>query len=99
MLRDTVAADLDRPTVVAGDFNAVDDHGPMQQLRGLGLKSATDVLGAGWLPTYPANRAFPPLMPIDHVLINEPAHRHLDHTFTIEGSDHLGLLAVLAGTQ
>ena len=70
-LRNAVAADLERPTIVAGDFNAVDDHGPMQQLRGLGLKSATDVLGAGWLPTYPANRRFPPLLPIDHVLVND----------------------------
>ena len=98
-LRDIVAADLERPTIVAGDFNAIDDHGPMQRLRALGLKSATDVVGAGWQPTYPANRTFPPLMPIDHVLINSQLTATSITTFKNEGSDHLGLIAVLAGTQ
>ena len=99
VLRNAAATDRDRPTVLAGDFNAVDDHGPMQQLRGLGLKSATDVLGAGWLPSYPANRAFPPLLPIDHVLINDQLTATSITSFSIDGSDHLGLLTVLAGTQ
>jgi len=98
-LRDVVAADLERPTIVAGDFNAIDDHGPMQQLRGLGLKSATDVVGAGWQPTYPANRIFPPLMPIDKVLINSQLTATSITTFKNQGSDHLGLIAVLAGTS
>ena len=60
-----------RPLIVAGDFNAVDDHGPMRALTHDGLESATDIVGAGWLPTYPANRRFPPLIPIDHVLVNK----------------------------
>ena len=42
------------PLVVAGDFNAVAEQGPMQRLHRLGLRSATDLAGAGWLPTYPA---------------------------------------------
>ena len=33
LLRKKVIDNLDRPLVVAGDFNAVDDHGPMQALR------------------------------------------------------------------
>ena len=98
-LRNAVAADLGRPTIVAGDFNAVDDHGPMQQLRGLGLKSATDVVGAGWQPTYPANRGVPPLLPIDHVLINSQLTATSITTLQNKDSDHLGLIAVLAGTQ
>lgn len=98
-LRAAVAADLQRPTIVAGDFNAVNDHGPMQQLRGLGLKSATDIVGAGWQPTYPANRRFPPLMPIDHVLVNDQLTATSITTLQNKDSDHLGLLAVLAGTS
>jgi endonuclease/exonuclease/phosphatase (EEP) superfamily protein YafD len=98
-LRNAVAADLGRPTIVAGDFNAVYDHEPMQHLRGLGLKSATDIVGAGWQPTYPANRSFPPLMAIDHVLVNSRLTATSITTLPNKDSDHLGLLAVLAGTQ
>lgn len=98
-LRSAVAADLKRPTIVAGDFNAIDDHGPMQQLRGLGLKSATDIVGAGWQPTYPANRRFPPLMAIDHILVNSQLTATSITTLQNRDSDHLGLIAVLAGTQ
>ena len=30
LLNEAVSDNLDQPLVVAGDFNAVDDHGPMQ---------------------------------------------------------------------
>lgn len=98
LLRRTVVDNLDRPLVVAGDFNAVADHGPMQALQRAGLKNATDVAGAGWLPTYPANRSFPPLLPIDHVMINKDLTATSVTSFTVAGSDHRGLLATLALT-
>ena len=96
-VRRAVIDNLDQPLVVAGDFNAVDDHGPMQALKRAGLKSATDVAGAGWLPTYPANRGFPPLLPIDHIMINKDLTATSVTTFAVSGSDHRGLLATLAG--
>ena len=99
VLREAVIDNLDQPLVVAGDFNAVDDHGPMQTLRRAGLKSATDVAGAGWLPTYPANGPIPPLLPIDHVLINEDLTASSVSSFPVSGSDHRGLFATLAGTM
>lgn len=99
LLRRTVIDNLNQPLVVAGDFNAVDDHGPMQALRRAGLKNATDVAGAGWLPTYPANRQFPPLLPIDHVMINSDLTATSVTSFTVSGTDHRGLLATLAGTD
>lgn len=89
---------LDRPLVVAGDFNAVDDHGPMQRMRKLGLRSVTDLTGAGWLPTWPANRRFPPLLPIDHVMVDRFLTATSVRTFAVSGTDHLGLLTTLAGT-
>jgi endonuclease/exonuclease/phosphatase (EEP) superfamily protein YafD len=100
LIRDAVAEDLVTPTIVAGDFNAVEDHGPMQQLRRLGLRSASDIVGAGWQPTYPAGRRLvPPLLPIDHVLVND---RRLTATsvtaHNVPGTDHRGLLVTLAGT-
>jgi len=87
-----------RPLIVAGDFNAVDDHGPMQRLRRLGLRSATDLVGAGWVPTYPANRLVPPLLPIDHVLVDDHLTATSLQRVPIAGTDHLGLLVTLAPT-
>jgi endonuclease/exonuclease/phosphatase (EEP) superfamily protein YafD len=99
VVRRAVIDNLDHPLVVAGDFNAVDDHGPMQALQRAGLKSVTDVAGAGWLPTYPANRPIPPLLPIDHVLINEALTSTSVTSFAVSGSDHRGLFVTLAGTR
>ena len=96
---EAVADDLTGPMVVAGDFNAVEEHGPMQRLRALGLKSVTDVAGAGWLPTFPADRRYPPLVPIDHVLIDEQLTATSVSTFQVDGSDHLGLLTTLADAR
>ena len=98
ILRATVDANLNRPLVMAGDFNAVDDHGPLQFLRRQGLESATDIVGAGWLPTYPARRFLPPLLPIDHVMINNRLTATSIRTVKIPGTDHLGLIATIAGT-
>lgn len=95
-LAQVAAENLDRPLVVAGDFNAVDDHGPMQDLHRLGLESATDIVGAGWLPTYPANRPFPPLLPIDHVLVDDQLTATSIHRVRVAGTDHLGLLTTIA---
>ncbi|HEY5821193.1 MAG TPA: endonuclease/exonuclease/phosphatase family protein [Propionibacteriaceae bacterium] len=98
LLRRTLAPLLGDRLVVAGDFNAVDDHGPMQALRADGLRSATDLTGAGWMPTYPANRSFPPLLPIDHVLVSQRMTATEIHSFRVAGTDHLGVFATLAGS-
>jgi endonuclease/exonuclease/phosphatase (EEP) superfamily protein YafD len=98
ILRATADAYLTQPLVMAGDLNAVDDHGPLQALRRDGLESATDIAGAGWLPTYPANKVLPPLLPIDHVLLNDKLTATSIHTIKVPGTDHLGLVATIAGT-
>lgn len=98
-LRRVVADHGEGPLVVAGDFNAVDGHGPMQRLRRLGLRSATDLTGGGWVPTYPADRTVPPLLPIDHVLVNSALTVTELTAATVPGTDHRGLLVTIAGTQ
>ncbi len=97
VLQSSVEQNLDQPLMVVGDLNAVNDHGPMRALRRAGMKSATDVVGAGWLPTYPANRRLPPLLPIDHVLLNDQLTATSISTVHIDGTDHLGLVAAVAG--
>ena len=98
-LERTVLANESQPLVVAGDLNAIDDHAPLLRLRADGMRSVTDLLGAGWVPTYPANRWFPPLLPIDHVLVDDQLTATALRTVRMPGSDHLGLLATVAGTS
>lgn len=86
--------------VVAGDFNAIDDHGPMRTMYAHGFTSATDITGAGWMPTFPSDgRFYPPLLEIDHVLVNSRLTALSINTFRISGTDHLGLIARLAGSR
>ena len=98
LLEGTVRANQGSPLVVAGDLNAIDDHAPLVRLRAAGLRSATDLVGAGWVPTYPADRSFPPLFPIDHVLVNDQLTVTALRTVHLPGTDHLGLVATVAGT-
>lgn len=98
-LRQWLARQDDTPTVVAGDFNAVDDHGPMQQLYAAGWRSAADLAGAGFVRTYPANRRFPPLIGIDHMLVNSSLTATSYATFEVSGTDHLGVRVAIAGTR
>jgi endonuclease/exonuclease/phosphatase (EEP) superfamily protein YafD len=98
LIRDAVTEDQVAPMIIAGDFNAVEDHGPMQRLRRMGLRSVSDVVGAGWQPTYPAGRTVPPLLPIDHVLVNDRLTATSVSAFDVARTDHRGLLVTLAGT-
>lgn len=95
-LRNAARANLGRPLIVAGDLNAVDDHGPLLQMRRDGMESVTDILGAGWLPTYPANRKIPPLLPIDHILLDHFLTATSVRRVSIANTDHLGLVAQIA---
>nr|WP_294693334.1 endonuclease/exonuclease/phosphatase family protein [uncultured Friedmanniella sp.] len=94
-LRRVVQQHRSLPLVVAGDLNAVPDHGPMQDLRRLGLRSAADLVGAGWAPTYPANRLVPPLLTIDHVLLDDRLAAGSLERVRVTGTDHLGVLVRL----
>jgi endonuclease/exonuclease/phosphatase (EEP) superfamily protein YafD len=95
-LRAAVRANSGGPLIVAGDLNAVDDHAPLRALRADGMRSVTDLLGAGWLPTYPANRTVPPLLPIDHILVSPQLTATSVTRFSVPGTDHLGLKAEIA---
>lgn len=78
--------------VVAGDFNATDDHVQFRRLLSGGYVDAADQSGAGYLATYPADRWFGPVVAIDHVLTRGGTATSLD-SLGIAGSDHRGLLS------
>lgn len=87
------------PMIIAGDFNAVDDHLTMQNLYADGYRSAADLAGAGFVRTWPADRRFPPLIAIDHVLLTPNLTATAFDTFRVPGTDHLGVRAVVAGVD
>lgn len=89
----------DDPTVIAGDLNSVNDHKTIRDFASHGFQSATKIAGAGWIPTYPADSVLPPLLPIDHVLINKRLTATSVHAFNVDGTDHRGLMARLAPTS
>lgn len=86
-----LAADHDdKPLVVAGDLNATADHLTLRELQARAHLSDT-ATGHGWHPTYPADRWYPPLIQIDHVLTSAEFSLISFDTFRVAGTDHLGL--------
>ncbi|OZC97526.1 hypothetical protein CH275_25755 [Rhodococcus sp. 06-235-1A] len=85
----------DGPVVVAGDFNATQDHRRYRDLQDGRFVDAAVATGAGMLRTYPAHTWHPPVIAIDHVLVADMAVRSVE-AVTIPGSDHRGILARLA---
>jgi endonuclease/exonuclease/phosphatase (EEP) superfamily protein YafD len=88
------------PQVVAGDFNATRDHGPFRQLLDVGLTDAADTQGWRAWPamTWPANRAFPPVMRLDHVLVSAGFGVRDVSVVQIPGTDHRAVVARLTMT-
>lgn len=94
-----LAGTVEGPLVVAGDFNAVDQHLVMHRWRAAGLVDAAHSSGSGWLRTWPADSPALPLLGIDHVLTTCDLRGTGVSTFRASGSDHLGIRAVLELTD
>jgi endonuclease/exonuclease/phosphatase (EEP) superfamily protein YafD len=83
---------LTGPTVlIGGDFNATPDDAQFRAVLGSRYLDAARQAGAGYTPTWPANRWYPPLITIDHVVTQGAVARSAD-TVDIPGSDHRALV-------
>jgi endonuclease/exonuclease/phosphatase (EEP) superfamily protein YafD len=80
------------PVLVAGDFNATTDHAQFRALLDHGYVDAADQTGAGYLPTYPNDRWYGPIIGIDHVLTRGSVVPDDVQTLGLSGSDHRALL-------
>lgn len=80
--------------VVAGDFNSTPDMRQFRDLLTNGYRDAVEQTGAGFAPTFPSNKWFPPVLVIDHVLTRNAAASSI-RTVSIPGSDHRALLATI----
>jgi endonuclease/exonuclease/phosphatase (EEP) superfamily protein YafD len=80
-----------RTVLIGGDFNASADDAQFRSVLGDRYVDAANQAGAGYTPTWPANRWYPPLITIDHVLTQGAVARSAD-TVEIPGSDHRALI-------
>ncbi|MET7465777.1 endonuclease/exonuclease/phosphatase family protein [Nonomuraea sp. NPDC005501] len=90
------AASTDVVRVLAGDFNASLDHASMRGVLSRGYKDAADEVGAGLIPTWPANKRVPPIITIDHVLVDRRVAVREVSVHTVPGTDHRAVFAELA---
>ncbi|MGW0247052.1 endonuclease/exonuclease/phosphatase family protein [Nocardia goodfellowii] len=88
----------DRPAIAGGDFNATFDHFQFRAMLSGRFRDAAEQSGAGHLVTYPTDKAFPPLIGIDHILL-AGAHATRVATVALPGADHRALVADLRLTS
>lgn len=92
---DDVAAEAANGTViVGGDFNSTFDMQPFRALLTNGYADAARQAGSGRNFTYPANKLYPPVLGIDHVLTRN-ATAVSTATMELPGTDHRALLATV----
>ncbi|GAA3431476.1 endonuclease/exonuclease/phosphatase family protein [Kutzneria kofuensis] len=80
------------PMVLAGDFNATLDHAGLRSALVSGFVDAASQAGAGLQPTWPTDGSLPPLLPIDHVLVDKRCPVDSFATFDVPGGDHKAVL-------
>jgi endonuclease/exonuclease/phosphatase family metal-dependent hydrolase len=95
-------AEADDADLIVGDLNATPDHSVLRRLDDAGYRDAGELSNEGWQPTWPANHVgifplLPPLIRIDHVLVGASLASLGTHTVDIDGTDHLALVATVAG--
>ncbi|MEV6365587.1 endonuclease/exonuclease/phosphatase family protein [Micromonospora musae] len=82
--------------ILAGDFNATLDHGPLRALLHTGYVDAADATGQGLVGTWgPYDGDLIPPVTIDHVLVDRRIAARSVEVFGLPGSDHRAVLATL----
>ncbi len=95
-LRDWLGT-VDGRAVIGGDFNSTIDHRGFRDILSSGYHDAVEQSGAGFLPTYPANRRrIPLLIGIDHVISRGGIVATDVARVDVGGTDHATLIATLA---
>lgn len=86
------------PVILAGDFNASQDHAAFRSLLDAGrLHDAARLAGAARTPTWPreGQGPLPPYVQIDHVLVSDDFRVRGVRFLDLTGSDHRAVLAEL----
>ncbi|MFF8729156.1 endonuclease/exonuclease/phosphatase family protein [Streptomyces sp. NPDC015171] len=94
-LRAFAAAGGDTPTVLAGDFNASQDHAAFRHILDTGLTDAARLAGHDRTPSWPARTAGVIGAQIDHVLVTADFTASGARFLRVSGSDHRALVVDL----
>ncbi|MGW0825096.1 endonuclease/exonuclease/phosphatase family protein [Streptomyces sp. NPDC002845] len=95
-LRAYAEADTGTPTVLAGDFNASQDHAAFRRILDAGLTDGARLAGDARTPTWPARTAPTALgAQIDHVLVSRDFTAQRARFLDLENTDHRALLVDL----
>ncbi|MFF3484986.1 endonuclease/exonuclease/phosphatase family protein [Streptomyces sp. NPDC002701] len=94
-LRDYAAANVGRPTVVAGDFNASQDHAAFRRILDTGFMDGARLTGDTRTPTWPAPTAPPLGTQIDHVLVSRGFTANRTRFLDLDNTDHRALVVDL----
>ncbi|MEU7720211.1 endonuclease/exonuclease/phosphatase family protein [Streptomyces tibetensis] len=94
-LREAAGADPGTPLVLAGDFNASQDHAAFRRILDTGLRDASRLDGADRTATWPARTAPAFGAQIDHVLVSEDFGASRTRTLDLADTDHRGVVTDL----
>ncbi|GHH05027.1 endonuclease/exonuclease/phosphatase family protein [Streptomyces lanatus] len=94
-LRDFAAEDHGTPLVVAGDFNASQDHAAFRRILDTGLQDAARLDGHDRTPSWPARTTPTFGAQIDHVLVSADLSVSAVRFLDLAGTDHRALVADL----
>lgn len=86
----------DDPLALVGDFNGTRWQPTFGKLLAGAMIDAHEALGRGLSRSWPAHRSLPPLVRLDHALLNERAFPVAIDDFVIPGSDHLAFEVTIA---
>ncbi|MGW0647775.1 endonuclease/exonuclease/phosphatase family protein [Streptomyces umbrinus] len=94
-LRDYAATNRTRPTVLAGDFNASQDHAAFRRILDAGFADAARLTGDARTPSWPARTAPPLGTQIDHVLVSRDFSANRARFLDLGNTDHRALVVDL----
>ena len=83
------------PTILLGDLNATVDHSELRTLMGARFRDAPELAGSGFLRTFTPSRWLPPLLQLDHVLVDPRLGVRDTAVVDLPGSDHRAVVARL----
>lgn len=81
--------------IMLGDFNATLDHDEFRELLDRGYADVAATLGDGLTTTWPELRRLPPLVTIDHVIVDERIGIRDYSTHVVADTDHRAVYAEL----
>nr|WP_240982953.1 endonuclease/exonuclease/phosphatase family protein [Streptomyces sp. S3(2020)] len=93
-LRD-FAADTSGPVLLAGDFNASQDHAAFRRILDTGLRDAARLAGDDRTPSWPARTAPTLGAQIDHVLLSADFSAQTARFLDLADTDHRALLVTI----